>query len=175
MEVKNKIYPRTLILDSTYRAIHVVDWQDAMCLIILGKAEVVLYHENIEIRSTKESFKLPSILRVKCKRKIINDYINLTRMNVFKRDSFRCAYCGDHFTKKELTIDHIQPLSRNGDKKTWENLVSACGSCNHKKADKTPSEARMPLLYSVFKPKWSPKRVLNLGDNYPKEWEDWVY
>ena len=168
-------FPKTLVLDASYRAIHIIDWQDAMCLIFLEKAEVVLYYEDVMVRSSHESFKLPSILRVRCKRKRVQEYLTLTKMNIFKRDKFKCAYCGGYFTKKELTIDHIIPQSRDGEKKSWDNLVTACGTCNNKKADKTPEEANMPLLYPVYQPKWTPKNGLSIGSNYPQEWNDWIY
>ena len=172
---KTKKFPKTLILDATYRAIHVVDWQDAMCLLFLEKADVVIEYDDIYIRSSSQKFKLPSVLRVRCKRKKMHEYLNLNKMNIFKRDKYKCAYCGNYFTKKELTIDHIQPQSRDGDKKSWENLITACGTCNNKKADKTPDEARMPLLFQAYKPKWTPKMGLSLGNNYPTEWDDWLY
>ena len=53
-------------------------------------------------------------------------------------------------------------------------MISACGRCNSKKADKTPSEANMPLLFKAYIPKWTPKSALNI-ENYPKEWEDWIW
>ena len=53
--------------------------------------------------------------------------------------------CGDKFEFQNLTFDHILPKSRGGPT-SWENIVSCCDSCNSKKADKTPTEAKMPLL-----------------------------
>lgn len=174
MEYENK-FPKTLILNANYQAIHVADWEDAMCLYLSGKAEVISFYEDVSIRSVNETFKLPSIIKVNCKKKFVRNYVTLSRNNVFKRDKYKCAYCGGHFTKKQLTVDHIQPISKNGEKKSWENLVTACGSCNHKKADKNPEEARMPLLYDVFPLKWTPKNGLNLGENYPEEWNAWIF
>jgi hypothetical protein len=45
----------------------------------------------------------------------------------------------------DLTIDHIVPRSRGG-RTTPENLCAACFDCNQRKGDRTPEEARMPLL-----------------------------
>ena len=43
-----------------------------------------------------------------------------------------------------LTLDHVIPRHRGG-QHTWDNLVSACKPCNHRKAGHTPQEARMAM------------------------------
>ncbi len=43
------------------------------------------------------------------------------------------------------------PESRGG-RATWMNLVAACGPCNLAKADRTPEQAGMPLLYLPYVP-----------------------
>lgn len=50
-----------------------------------------------------------------------------------------CHYCGQKFAKKELTMDHIVPLSRGG-KSTRGNLVVACEPCNSDKKYYTAAE-----------------------------------
>lgn len=74
-----------------------------------------------------------------------------SRTKLFKRDRFTCAYCGQCFTGRELQCEHIVPESRGG-AWSWMNLVSACACCNGKKANRTPEEARMPLLYLPYVP-----------------------
>jgi CRISPR/Cas system Type II protein with McrA/HNH and RuvC-like nuclease domain len=61
------------------------------------------------------------------------------------RDKYRCQYCGERKAVNELTLDHIMPRSRGGDNSAV-NVVTACVSCNTRKGDRTPAEARMPLL-----------------------------
>lgn len=70
---------------------------------------------------------------------------------LFKRDNYRCMYCGFDYPYSELTRDHIFPRSRGG-KDVWENVVAACKRCNHSKADRTPEEANMILLAIPFRP-----------------------
>lgn len=67
------------------------------------------------------------------------------------RDRNLCAYCGQKFEDTELTLDHILPQSRKGPN-SWLNLVTSCKRCNSVKADKTPEEANMPLLYLPYVP-----------------------
>lgn len=75
----------------------------------------------------------------------------LTREMLFARDRFICAYCGMRHRASELTAEHVQPQSRGG-RDTWTNLVSACKPCNLRKGDRTPEQARMPLLYVPYVP-----------------------
>lgn len=65
-----------------------------------------------------------------------------------KRDEYSCQYCG---RKGNLTIDHVIPKSRGGPE-SWENLVAACHPCNSKKGNRTPDEAKMPLLRKPRRP-----------------------
>jgi len=73
-----------------------------------------------------------------------------SRAGVLVRDGRRCGYCAGPAS----TIDHVVPRSRGGGNE-WANTVAACGRCNNRKGDRTPSEARMPLLVTPFAPTWA--------------------
>jgi 5-methylcytosine-specific restriction endonuclease McrA len=73
-----------------------------------------------------------------------------SRAGVLVRDRRRCGYCGGAAS----TIDHVLPRSRGGGNE-WANTVAACGRCNNRKGDRTPSEARMPLRVTPFAPTWA--------------------
>jgi hypothetical protein len=75
----------------------------------------------------------------------------LTNQKLFSRDRNICAYCGGHFHEHELTREHIIPFAQNG-RDHWMNVVTACKHCNHRKANRTPEQARMPLLYAPYIP-----------------------
>lgn len=55
------------------------------------------------------------------------------------------------FYERDLQCEHIVPESRGG-RWTWMNLVTACGVCNDRTADRTPEEAGMPLVYLPYVP-----------------------
>jgi len=57
-----------------------------------------------------------------------------TRFEVFKRDSFKCQYCGAAAPNVLLEIDHINPVS-NGGENDILNLITACKECNRGKKD----------------------------------------
>ena len=50
-----------------------------------------------------------------------------------------CFYCSSNVGAKNLTMDHIVPLSRGGKSKKG-NLVPACKECNNKKKYLLPIE-----------------------------------
>lgn len=59
-----------------------------------------------------------------------------TRFDVFKRDSFKCSYCGRMPPAVVLEVDHIIPKCKGGvDDK--DNLVTACFDCNRGKSGTT--------------------------------------
>lgn len=53
----------------------------------------------------------------------------MKRTRIYERDGYRCVYCGERFPAEELTLDHVQPRVRGGDRSDG-NLVTACGGCN---------------------------------------------
>jgi hypothetical protein len=52
-----------------------------------------------------------------------------TRFEVFKRDSFKCQYCGRSAPEVILHVDHIKPVKENGENDIM-NYVTACQDCN---------------------------------------------
>ena len=50
-----------------------------------------------------------------------------------------CHYCGQKVGRKNLTMDHVVPLSRGG-KSRKGNIVPACKACNNKKKYLLPVE-----------------------------------
>jgi len=56
-----------------------------------------------------------------------------------KRSAGICHYCGKRFPPKELTMDHVIPLSRGGRSEKF-NLVPCCKACNTQKQRMLPAE-----------------------------------
>ncbi|RRQ22067.1 HNH endonuclease [Thiohalobacter thiocyanaticus] len=75
----------------------------------------------------------------------------LNNRTLFKRDAQLCLYCGEQFPARELSRDHVTPISQGGTD-VWNNVVTACKRCNNHKAGRRPEEANMELLAVPFIP-----------------------
>lgn len=75
----------------------------------------------------------------------------LNNRTLFRRDNHLCLYCGQRFPHRDLSRDHVTPLSQGG-QDTWTNVVTACKRCNNHKAGRTPEQAGMELLAIPFIP-----------------------
>ena len=140
-----------LVLNENYEPLNVCNEKRAIVLVSRGKAEV-LEHGRIFLRSPSQRVQCPSVIRLVYLIKRPRPQARLTRREVFLRDNYTCQYCG--IRSRDLTLDHVVPRQRGG-KHTWENLVSACSSCNHRKGNKSVEEARMALRRAPFQPKAS--------------------
>jgi 5-methylcytosine-specific restriction endonuclease McrA len=61
------------------------------------------------------------------------------RFEVFKRDAFKCQYCGAEAPNVLLHVDHIKPVEGGGTNEIT-NLITACATCNSGKRDRPLSE-----------------------------------
>jgi len=95
-----------------------------------------------------------------------------TRARLFRRDRHTCAYCGEHLADRWLTCDHIVPQCQGGGW-DWMNLVTACRSCNSRKAGRTPEQARMPLLFLPYVPSRHESFLLE-GRHIRADVHDWL-
>lgn len=62
------------------------------------------------------------------------------RFEVFKRDGFRCRYCGKGTPAVVLEVDHVVPVAGGGGDDEM-NLVTACWECNSGKSDRPLTES----------------------------------
>ena len=129
-----------LVLNSDFRPLShyplsLWSWQDSIKAVILDRVNIVANYSR-QIRSPSFEMYVPSVISLKNYIKPNRNPI-FSRFNVFLRDKFQCQYCGSN---KDLTFDHLIPRS-NGGETTWENIVTACSSCNVKKGGKSLSKS----------------------------------
>lgn len=63
------------------------------------------------------------------------DHISLRlRVQIFKRDKYKCVICGRGKNESILHIDHIIPVSKGGGN-DYYNLQTLCGDCNQGKSN----------------------------------------
>ena len=138
----------------------------AVCLMYLEKASLVMNGRG-EIRTINRSYPRPSIIRLQRMIKRPRPQVKLTRKEVFRRDHHTCQYCGKKY--KDLTIDHIFPRHLGG-QHNWENVVTACYSCNHKKGGRSLPETGMQLQKT---PKSPPNSAFYLYKHFLVENGEW--
>jgi 5-methylcytosine-specific restriction endonuclease McrA len=132
---------RCTVLNASYEPLGTVTARRGLILTIEGKAIITEAHEEFMVRSSKDVWPVPTQI-------VLKEFINtrsthhipavLTQRNLFIRDGYTCQYCNRHKSdfrgNEKLTRDHVHPQSKGGPD-TWKNVVTACSSCNNKKAD----------------------------------------
>jgi 5-methylcytosine-specific restriction endonuclease McrA len=159
----------------SYFPLSLWSWQDAVKAVYLDRVSVLSEYDT-EVHSPNHTIRLPSVIALK-------EYIPssrrpaFTRFNVFLRDRFSCVYCNEEGPTHELTFDHVIPRSRGG-RTSWDNVVTACGPCNLRKANKLPREIKMfPREMARQPTSWE---LQENGRGFPpnylhKSWRDYLY
>lgn len=147
MNTKNRV----ILCNTTAQVMATIPWDRAICLLFSGKA--------ISIKDTETTIHSPSVEIMMPEIIMLTNYVNdhafqhdaierrnpshaLPKTLVHERDNWTCAYCGEWGD----TIDHIVPKCLGG-AETWDNVITACTTCNGKKDDKLLSELGWELLY----------------------------
>jgi len=159
----------------SYFPLSLWSWQEVVKAVFLDRVNIISEYEEV-VRSTSFEMRLPSVISLK-------EYIPaarrpaFTRFNVFLQDRFSCQYCGEPYPSHELTFDHVVPRSRGG-RTTWDNVVTACSSCNLLKGSRLPRESGM---YPRLRPEQPSTHLLQEnGRAFPpnylhQSWRDFLY
>jgi 5-methylcytosine-specific restriction endonuclease McrA len=143
----------TLVLNAdglpvSYIPLSAVQWKEAIMYMYHDKCNVLEWYDDWMVHSANWETKVPAVIMLK-------DYLRNTRTvrfsktNVYLRDQYNCCYCGCNVKRSEATLDHVLPISRGG-KTEWTNIVTACGPCNFRKANKVGPEWRP--AYKPYRP-----------------------
>jgi 5-methylcytosine-specific restriction endonuclease McrA len=97
--------------------------------------------------------------------------MKFNKHNLLLRDLYTCQYCSETFNSKELTIDHVIPISLGG-KTSWNNCVTACSACNSKKGNKLWKPKRLPSHPDYWKLVTNAKRTV-VTIHHPS-WESYL-
>lgn len=161
---------QTLLLNSSYEPLKVLPWERAMVLLWLGKAEMVEAYEGQSIGGVGRTYPMPSIIRLKRYARPERT-VRFNRTNVYRRDAYTCQYCGEAPGAKNLTLDHVIPRSRGG-RTDWTNITSSCRDCNFRKANRTPTEAKMHLRTHPTRP--HSMALVAPNERPHKSWDDYL-
>ena len=139
----DRLHKPVLVLNASFEPINICAARRALVLVLKGVASAE-EHTSSNVHSSRQSIKLPSVIRLLEYRRIPQQTRALSRKNILMRDRYTCQYCLKSTPSGVLTLDHVIPRSRSGET-TWENLVACCHHCNNRKGNRTPEEAGMKL------------------------------
>jgi len=159
-----------LVLNRSYLPIHVTTVRRAFTLIYQGTALAVngnyetfdfegwclATNGEIDVIGTPSGgVRVPRVIVLRSYDRVPRRHVRYSRINVFARDKYTCQYCGTRPHRSLLNLDHVIPRSLGG-RTIWENVVCSCVECNRRKGGRTPAQARLRLLRSPVKPRWTP-------------------
>jgi 5-methylcytosine-specific restriction endonuclease McrA len=164
-----------LALNASFEPLTMVPVRRALRLVIDGKAEIVETDPARVVRSASLSLPRPAVIRLtkfvhvprRFRRQVTNTFL-------FARDRYRCQYCGRSAAelkpREALTRDHLIPMSRGGTNE-WTNVVTACSTCNTRKANHFPHEIGMHPLSVPVEPhfvhlSWAVRRLTPIQAKY---------
>ncbi|MFP3990371.1 HNH endonuclease [Streptomyces sp. E11-3] len=160
----------TLVLNASFEPLSTVTLRRAVVLVMQDKAVVEQAHPELRMRAAAVELPVPRVIRL-CRfvRVPFRRQAPWTRRGVLVRDGHRCAYCG----RRATTVDHVVPRSQGG-ADSWLNTVASCAVDNHRKADRTPEQAGMPLLFQPFVPTPGDAMLLQLAAGDRSALPDWL-
>lgn len=149
---------QTLVLNAGYQPLSFVSVRRAIVLVLKERAEIIEEHIEKRLQAVDKDFPYPMVIRlvtyVEIPRRIRGIVTNKV---LFARDNYTCQYCGRHqgdLKKLErLTREHVKPISKGG-ATTWDNVTTACSTCNSKKGNKLPMEVRMYPKNTPYEPRY---------------------
>ena len=174
MQRSDRLHTPVLVLNASYEPINVCAARRALVLVLKGVASTEEI-SAVPVHSTRQTMKLPSVIRLLEYRRIPHQTRSLSRKNILMRDRYTCQYCRRVMPSAELTLDHVQPRSRSGET-TWENLVACCHPCNNRKGNRTPDEAgmklaRMPRPFSLH----TSRHLMRLLARSEGQWQKYLF
>ena len=162
-----------LVLNQSYEPLNVCNLPRAFRLVFGQKAEVLEYDHQV-IRTPRQEYRAPSVIRLQYQIRRPRPRVKLTRREVFARDGYACQYCGRQ--SNDLTLDHVVPRHRGGTH-TWDNLVTACKACNHRKGGKFLDEAKLRLARRPVEPRCDVYSLFTpyLRDDRNENWRSYLF
>ncbi len=185
----------TLQLNADYVPMKVLRWERAVELLVDNKAVLVTPYPERFVRSATLALPWPAVVALK-RYQHVRGRVKFSPRNVQARDGYACLYCGirpqlpnGKPDRDALTLDHVIPRaqSKHGavylpwskrwvNVTCWENAATACRSCNARKADRSPTQANMPLRSVPRVP--TSADVLRMAierlNSVPVEWSEWL-
>jgi len=135
----------------SYLPLSAVQWKEAITYLYADKCDVLEWYDDWIVRSPTWETKVPAVIMMKEYQRRRRTP-RFSKTNLYLRDLYTCQYCNTIHPRRELTLDHVRPLSMGG-KTNWENIVAACGPCNTQKGNKMKMQPKVkpyqPTYYEL--------------------------
>lgn len=181
---------KVLILNADMRPYCWWPWKKAISNLLCKEIPVrplygdsgMIRHDFIVKDGKGNEYDVPAVLVLEQYRPENNKVASYSKKRVYERDMNTCQYCGCKVTSGNRTVDHVIPKAHWNPKRfnykcsSFENIVTACESCNFRKRNRTPAQAGMKLL-RVPKKITRCDAVTNeflLMDDIPEQWKDFL-
>lgn len=135
---------QVVVFSRNYLPLTRINIKRAIVLLVTGQAESLVFNgiQCWEVRSPSVVLQVSEHIRLTSSNPERRWKIPpVSRREVFRRDHYTCQYCR---SPKRLTLDHVLPRAKGGTH-TWDNVVTACESCNWAKGDRLLAETGMVL------------------------------
>lgn len=134
---------QVVVFSKNYLPLARINIKRAIVLLVTGQAESLGFNstQQWEVRSPSVVLQIPEHIRLTGGNPERHWKAPPVSREVFRRDDHTCQYCG---STKRLTLDHVIPRSKGGPH-TWDNVVTACETCNSTKGDRLLHETGMVL------------------------------
>lgn len=163
---------RTLLLNKSGQPHSILSWEDAVTLLYQEKVIVLEEYEDT-VSSPSTTYQVPAVMQLCTDVRRTKKGVKFSRINILTRDGFRCQFCGERKTPKELNYDHVVPRCQGG-LTTWTNIVASCILCNERKGGRTPEQAGMKLLRKPAKPSSLPLHAVFVTSSIPEVWRPYL-
>jgi 5-methylcytosine-specific restriction endonuclease McrA len=183
--------PNVLSLNANWQAIDVFAAEKAFCMMATGAAvgldtstggmtpvewdkwiQLPCLEGDDLVKTPRGNIRIPRVIIAVNYRALKPKRLSPTKVNLAKRQGYRCAYTGERIKLNELSVDHVIPRSRGGHN-GWGNVVAAHKEVNNRKGNRTPEEAGLKLL---IRHKSSPMRMPKdiILEDYGVRFDEWA-
>ena len=121
--------------------VHITTLRHALCLLYRGMAKVVDKQYDLfdfeswaalsvavndeKVGLVDKAIRVPRVILLHFYDRVPHRPVRFSRLNVYFRDQNTCQYCGKHYSRLDLNLDHVIPVSLGG-KTNWDNVVCSC-------------------------------------------------
>ena len=155
----------------SYLPLLAIQWKEAITYLWMDKVTVLDWYDDWIVSSPTWETRVPAVIMLKQQQRKRRKP-RFSKVNLYIRDLYTCQYCDIQLIKKELTLDHVIPLSKGG-RTSWENIVAACMPCNTRKGNKTAMKPKREPYAPDYYDLVNKRKQMDLKIKHPS-WTNYI-